>query len=208
MELKESTSVYTVDGKEAGHLDRVVIDPKTKEVTHVVIRSGILSKEDRVISADKIASASQERVTLHCDAEELKEMPPFVVAHYVPVNAGDTHRGKSADETYVSAAPMFYSYPAPERYEISEIKRTIPDELTALKEGAPVNSADNERVGNIERVITHPDTGQVTHFVIAKGLLLKERKLIPIRWVDLLGEDEVNLSVGTHQIKDLPALQD
>ncbi len=134
------------------------------------------------------------------------KMPPFVIEHYVPVNAADTRHGKSTDETYVSATPMFYSYPAPERYLISEEKRTIPDELTALKEGAPVISADHERVGAIERVITHPDTGQVTHFVIAKGLLLKERKLIPIRWVKMLGEDEVDLFVGTRQIKDLPPL--
>ena len=32
MQFNQGAGVTTVDGKEAGHIDRVVIDPKTKEI--------------------------------------------------------------------------------------------------------------------------------------------------------------------------------
>ena len=195
MELKEGTTVHTSDGKDAGRLSRVVIDPETNEVTHVVIKRGLINKEDKVIAVDKIAFSTPDEVTLLCNAEELNEMSPLEIAQYVAVSGprgGDEH----------------FTNPAPERYVVSELIRTIPDELVALKEGAPVLSADHEQVGHIERVITPPDSGQVTYFIVSQGLLLKARKLVPIEWVASLRDDKVFLDVGTQQLKDLPPLQD
>ncbi len=34
MQFEPGASVLALDGQEAGHVHRVVIDPKTKEVTH------------------------------------------------------------------------------------------------------------------------------------------------------------------------------
>jgi len=39
--------------------------------------------------------------------------------------------------------------------------------------------------------------------VISQGLLLKERKLVPVRWVDVVGEDEVHLAVGSRLLDEL-----
>jgi sporulation protein YlmC with PRC-barrel domain len=47
MELQQSTNVYTSDGKEAGSLNRVVIEPETNKVTHIIIKSGLIIKETR-----------------------------------------------------------------------------------------------------------------------------------------------------------------
>ena len=42
MQFKQGATVSTYDGKNVGHVDRVVLNPKTKEVTHIVVRKGLL----------------------------------------------------------------------------------------------------------------------------------------------------------------------
>lgn len=197
MELKEDAHVVTSDGKAAGRIHRVVIDPETKKVTHLVIKSGLLGMDDKVVEVQKVDIASPEAVTLLCTAEELKFMPPFIMTQYTPVSGG----------TFSSAATL-YPNPIPDNSAVSETRRTIPEELIALKEGAPVVSVDDEQIGKIERVITDPESGQVTHFILAKGRRHKERKQIPFEWVDKLNEDKVRLTVNSAQLEELPVVEE
>lgn len=62
MEFKDGASVYTSDIKVTASLDRVDIDPDTKEITYIVIQKGFLTKEDIVIRLDNVASTTQEKV--------------------------------------------------------------------------------------------------------------------------------------------------
>jgi hypothetical protein len=39
--------------------------------------------------------------------------------------------------------------------------------------------------------------------VIAQGLLVKERRRIPINWVSEVKEDEIHLTVGSHDVDEL-----
>lgn len=50
MEFKDGANVYTSDGKTAGSLQRVVIQPETKAVTHIVVHKGLLSLPNRAAS--------------------------------------------------------------------------------------------------------------------------------------------------------------
>ena len=59
--------------------------------------------------------------------------------------------------------------------------------------GAEVFSSGNEKVGNIERVVLHPETNEVSHLVVSKGFIFKTDKVIPIEWVDKASEDKVSL---------------
>lgn len=198
MDFKEGVSVYTSDGKEGGRLHRVVIDPETHAVTHIVIQRGFLNKDDKVVPVEKVISALGDGVILECSADELNEMAPLNTTHLVPMT------GSGGRDTYISGAPGSFLNQSPEDYVVEETTRTIPDELVALKEGAPVVSADDDQVGNVERVVTNPQTLQVTHFIVSQGLLRKVRKMVPIRWVSMLADDKVYLEVGTEQLKELP----
>lgn len=53
-------------------------------------------------------------------------------------------------------------------------------------------------------MITNSETNTVTHFVIGKGFLLKEHKLIPEFWVDNVEEDKIHLSVDARLFDRLP----
>jgi uncharacterized protein YrrD len=200
MQFKNNTAVFTSDDREVGKIDRVVLDPRTKEVTHVVVRKGLLFTEDKVVPIDQIAEAGEERVVLRQDIN-FETLPDFEENHYITLDGEE----KPGQYSPAHAQPMYwypfqsgqdYQIPAPVPFMV-ETERNIPDRTVAVKEGAKVTSADGEHVGNIERVFVDPDTDRVTTFLVSKGLLLKEKMLIPGAWVTGFGEREVKLAVGS-----------
>ena len=202
MEFKEGTSVYTDDGKKAGSLRRVVIDPASEKVTHIVIEKGLLFKNDWVVGMDKVAATSEEKVALTCSVDELKDMLPLDVEEDVPL---DNSRGSTSG--YFPASGGMFMNPPPGEAMIKKITRTIPDELVAMKEGARVISSDEKNVGSIEHLFTDPKTGKITHFLLYQGTLVKTRKSIPFEWVKLITDDEVYLTVEAQKVDDLPEVQ-
>ena len=195
MEFKDGTNVYTFDGKMVGNLRRVVIDPETKDVTHIVIQKGVFYKEDKVIEVEKVDSAAPERITLNCIADDLKEMTPLDVKKYIFMEG---------------APPQEQNYGAnwssgTGRSLVAIKQRTISEGLVALKEGARVVSEEGSHVGNIERVYTNSETGRVNYFTIAQGLLNRTRKSVPVGWVKYLDDDEVRLSVDARRVEEFPA---
>ena len=210
MELKEGTSVFTLDGKEVGRIKRFVLDPATKEVTHLVVEKGWLLREDKVVPVKLVNSANEERVELAEQLADYDLLPPFEETHFVSAAQKEDY-GQSATDV-----PAVYWYP-PMGYLASptygpnvfnwppaETRQNIPEHTVPLKEGAHVISVDDKHVGNLERLFVSSDNDKVTHFVVSQGLLLKERKLVPERWVDLVEENKVHLTVSADLLDRLP----
>lgn len=87
---------------------------------------------------------------------------------------------------------------------VRETKENIPKGTVALNEGAKVFTSDMKHVGDTDKVLLNPQSGQATHLVISKGILLKERKLIPANWVAEIAEDRVYLAVDEGFVNKLP----
>jgi uncharacterized protein YrrD len=82
---------------------------------------------------------------------------------------------------------------------------SIPEGRVAISEGAPVISADDKHVGDVEQVIMSSEGNSVTHFVIGKGFLLKEHKLVPTFWASSMDDDnKIRLSVDSSLFDRLP----
>jgi uncharacterized protein YrrD len=209
MKLKENAHVVTADGQMVGQVDRVVMDPHTKEVTHVVVRKGLLFTEDKVVPMDLISSVVDDQVLLREDAGDLEGLPDYEETSYTPLD--EYEQAQAPAETYV---PPVYWYPGtgwgayPVGYlglqYVARTKENIPEGTVALEEGAKVISADGQHVGNVEQVLTDPQADRATHFVISQGMLLKTRKLLPTAWISRLARDEVHLAVGSHLLETLP----
>lgn len=214
MEFKKDTDVFTVDDKQVGQVDRVVLDPRTKEVTHIIVRKGWFFTEDKVVPVEMIAEATEAKVRLRSDISNLEALPDFEETHYIAIDEAELARS-SRPVTYASplywyppALPLggypyatYPGYPIPPY--VTEVEQHIPEGTVALKEGAKVVAADGEHVGNIEELVTDSSTGRVTHVVISQGLLLKERKLVPSNWIDTVDEDEVHLGVRSGTLGSL-----
>lgn len=118
MQFRENTPVYTADGQEVGAIDRVVINPATTEVSHVVVRQGWLFTEDKVVPTAWIDQATGEQVRLRADIDSLDELPPFEETHYLPYDdASRADGGNATADANRSAytggyARPYYPYPA------------------------------------------------------------------------------------------------
>jgi uncharacterized protein YrrD len=216
MQFKENAAVVTTDGQKLGKIDRVVFDPNSNELTHLVFKKGFLFTEDKVVPLDCIESATEERVVLKAGQLDLDDIPNFEETHYVPVEEA----GVSEERGHGGLEKLAWYYPVPggawwrqrslANRGISKppyVRKTevnIPEGTVALEEGAKVVSKEGEHVGDIERVYADEEEQRVTHLLISKGLISKSSKLIPTMWVDSVREDEVRLSIGERFVEKLP----
>lgn len=204
--------VFNVEGQKLGTIDRVVIDPKTDEITHLVIRKGFLFKTDKVIPTGMIQEASEDTIYLNARITDLDVLPDFEAKHYVEVTdpavtAALESENRNAVFWYpplmasggLGLSPTFYSTPAPQ-VEIRE--RNIPAGTVALKKNATVISKDGDSLGKINRVYINPDTDQAEYFLVTHGQ--KEEKMVPAWWIDVTNDEEVHLVLNSATFNRLP----
>jgi uncharacterized protein YrrD len=217
MRFEQGADVYTAQGDKVGEIDRVVIDPKTNEVTHVMIKKGFLLPVDKVVPISLIGPIVDDHVTLRKNAGDLESLPNFKETHYISVDEEDVEEAAEQGQAhpllwyppvgaswwntggYLGFPGIFYPIPP---YVVGT-KRNIPEGTVALKEGAKVISMDDKHVGNVETVLTDSEENRATHLVISKGLFSKQRKLIPTSWVSIVMADEIHLAVDSHVIARL-----
>ena len=210
MQFKKDAEIITSDGDKLGTIDRVVLDPDSNDVTHLVVSKGFLLTTDKVLPVEMINYSTEENVVLKEEVSNFEDLPNFEQSYFVKVDNGKPI--DPAEETFV---PSLYWYPPMgtrwdlgvetgydhPQYRIQK-EKNIPEGTVALQEGAEVLSRDEVKVGDIERVIT--DKEHVTHIVIAEGLILREKKLIPAGWISMVFPDRIHLSVDADFIELLP----
>lgn len=216
MQFKKGATVYTADGEQMGEIDRVVIKPDTKEVTHLVVQKGFLFTEDKVIPVSLARLVTEDQVVLRGEDIDFDQFPDFEESHYVPVD--DDPQAVPAPMHPISSVywyppmigdwwtiPAYHAYAKP-RF-VLRTQKNIPEGTVALEEGAKVIGSDGGHIGNIECILAEPVEGIATHLVISEGLILKEKKLIPTSWLSSVREDRVHLSVESGLVDRLPEYQ-
>src|SRR5262249_11949871 len=159
----------------------------------------LLNQEEKVIPITSVAETSKDLIVLRDDVDDLTIFPPFEERHIVEDDSGgDQIPSASAgiSPPVVTGYPLTGSVPvmpSPEEQCVTRVEQNIPEGTVAMKEGAKVISSEGKHVGNVERVIVDSSVDQITHLLISRGLLMKESKLIPMKWVMSLGEDKVHL---------------
>jgi uncharacterized protein YrrD len=223
MRLKNGAAVLAANGDHLGEVDRVVMDPRTREVTHIVVRKGLFFPVDKVIPIELAASGDEEKVQLNVNVKDIDVFNDFRETEFIALDEDELMRDETTDYTPGYALPLYW-YPsisgapyfgmpqmgpplippdgAPAYKQVTE--ENIPDHTVALKEGAKVITADGQHVGNLKQVQMRGQDTQATHFVIEKGLLFTHSKLIPTTWITEATEDEVHLSVRASLIERLP----
>lgn len=200
MEFREGTPVHTAKGQLVGMIERFVIDPDTRQVIGLVVRRGFLLTFDRVVPVEAVASAEEDLVILRPDVGSPDDFPRFEETQPVaPLETEHYHdHNPTLEGTRQWAVP--FNPPAPDR---QRRVRNIPADTVPLQEGARVITRDGQHVGDVIKVFT--DDGDLQHFVVSKGLLTTEEKVVPGDWVADLREDKVVLTVDAEMIDQLAA---
>jgi len=206
--FQKNANVLTASGKQIGSLQRVVLHPETKVITDIVVQGGgLFSKEYRIVPIDLVDETTENQVILRGEAGEWESLPLFEERRIVS-------EGEDQFSTPTDAQSVIYGVPGvgpavisgSEEQFVTRMEQNIPEGTVALKEGAKVYTADDKHAGNVERVLADPSMDRATHLIITQGLLVKEKKLIPMKCVMMLGEDTVHLQVTEAELKEFDSV--
>jgi uncharacterized protein YrrD len=207
MQFHKGANVFTPDEEEIGQIDRLVIDPRNQEITHLVIRKGLLVSHSKVVPIEAITVGPAGNVTAMMNSDQFKDLPDFEEKDYVLVDESTSNDTSAPTTTYwyphyLGGTPLIPMAPGPKYIE--ETRVNIPPNTVPVKEGARVITRDGDDVGQVQQVLTGMQKDLITHLLIAKGLLTQEKRLIPVGWVDNYSEDEVHLAVRADVVQRLP----
>jgi sporulation protein YlmC with PRC-barrel domain len=193
MRFKHDASVSTLEGETIGHIERVVINPETKEVTHLVVRNAAEADRETVVPIELVSEATELGVTVLDGAGDLDPLAPVELAAPAEALASLAASPQARDGEGDSAG---------------HLEASIPEGAVTLKEGAKVIAADGKRVGVVEQVLAPPGLQRATHLVIVQGRLLKERRRIPVDWVSESSDVEIHLTVNSQAVDQLGFVPD
>jgi uncharacterized protein YrrD len=211
MNFVKGAEVFTAAGEKIGTISRIVLDAKTRDVTDLVVERGALLKDEKVIPVGLVDLENEDRIRLRETNQSVDDFLDYETTHYVPLDqAGVPYENI---DTYYWYPPTNFQTPTggilpgirPDY--VPETETSIPEGRVAISEGAQVISADDKHIGNVEQVIANSETNHVTHFVVGKGFLLKEHKLVPAQWITSVDEGKVYLSVEARLFDRLPDYQ-
>ena len=211
--LIKGADVFTSKGEKVGSINRVVIDVKTRDVTDLVVERGIFDAE-KVIPIGLVNTENADRITLRETNQNIEDFLNYETTHYVPSDRITDQPSENIEE-YYWYPPINFQFPTqgimpggsvmPDY--VVRTETSIPEGRIAIAEGARVISADDKQIGNVEQVMADSESNKVTHFVVGKGFLLKEHKLVPAFWVTKVDEDKIHLSVEASVFDRLPDYQ-
>ncbi len=164
MQFKHGAEVVTAQGHRVGSVDRVVMDPNTKEVSAIVVRKGVLFVDDKLVPVSRITSATVNHVTI--DVADFDQLPNFIETEYIGIGVPQ----EEVLEEAVMAEPLYWyppigsamwGYPPmtgyPPELPVAGHKQ-IPEGLIALHEGA--------RYGGVAIAVS------IFNYLVYSGLLI------------------------------------
>jgi hypothetical protein len=164
----------------------------------------LFNKEDKLVPIELVTDTTEDLVLLDADAATVESMPLFEERQVVGEGRSVEILASSENK---EPAPFRESLPViplvlgPDETYATETVQNIPEGTVAMKEGAKVIASDGEHIGNVERVLADSSMAQVTHLMISRGILTKEVKLIPMKWILKIGEDNVYLNENKDSVE-------
>jgi sporulation protein YlmC with PRC-barrel domain len=160
MKLSKDAKVYAQDGQEIGNLNRFVLDPQSKQVTHIVIGRGLLSKDEYLVPVDMIASVDIQGIHLRdLPMDKAGDLAKFEEQKYIVTDEeGLLNEGYVSDEM----VRRYYYYPPatagatgllrPNEMFIyqpgGETSQTTPGSIPVSGEGGLVRRETEENIPN------------------------------------------------------------
>ncbi|MHB0871351.1 MAG: PRC-barrel domain-containing protein [Chloroflexota bacterium] len=203
MKIDIGATVRTREGDEMGKVERVILDPTTRDVNALVVHRGLILNRDVVVPISLVQRADTKEVHLRLGRDYLHELPDFVDKHYVrPSEQG-------VPLSYPSGSILFPLVPphglpgVPGPYESAEEEREAAPLELLIAEGMEVRTVDGS-IGVVDEVRTDPLSDRVTSIVVRKGAGLKKDIEIPTEFVAAIGPDHIQLSLTNQQVDELP----
>jgi sporulation protein YlmC with PRC-barrel domain len=187
-----------------GELADVVVDPRSRRITHVVVRPHAAPGLARLAPIESI-EAGDGTLVLRGTMEAFEELPEVSALAYlrlgeVPVEDPDWEIGVStvlAMPTYLSAG-LDAEMPFDDHVELAYDR--VPRGTVELARDASVLDADGRRLGRVEG-FTVGEAGAITHLVVQHGHPWRRRDVtIPVDAIATVDNDIVTLRLSATEV--------
>jgi sporulation protein YlmC with PRC-barrel domain len=194
-----NATVECTDGR-FGTSTYVVMDPRTRHVTHVVVRERRFPYAEHLVPVERIGQTTPDLILLRATREEAARTPPFTeVDDFEPGGVAGTYSAGGV-LLWPYADPLSGPEPLLVEHEL------IPAGEEAIGRGTAVEACDG-RVGRVDDLLVDPATGRVTHLVLREGHLWGQRDVrIPVEAIEEIGEATVRLRLDKKAVGELPAV--
>ncbi|MBN9388648.1 MAG: PRC-barrel domain-containing protein [Chloroflexi bacterium] len=88
-----------------------------------------------------------------------------------------------------------------------EERLNVPEDALIIREGASVEALDGH-IGKVKEVNIDPDSGQLTSFVVEKGLFILDDYTVPVQSVESSNQDQVFLKLTKADFKNAPLAEE
>ena len=184
-EFAMGATASCVDGP-GGKVSRVIIDPATETVTHLVIEPKHRFGVGRLVPLDLVETTAGD-IRLRCTVEEFGALEPAQETELVDDVTGSLGLGG-------------LNTPPPVPVIIQDV---VPLGEADVDRGEPVHALDGE-IGRVQGFLVDPDDHRVTHVLLEEGHLWGRKKVsIPVSAVTGV-ESGIQLSLTKRQVEDLP----
>jgi len=188
-EFAMGATASCVDGP-AGKVSRVIIDPATERVTHLVIEPKYRLGIGRLVPLDLVETTAGG-IRLRCTVEEFGGLEPAEETELVDDVTGVVGIGGLS-------GPMGGASPVP-----AILQDVVPLGEADVERDDPVYALDGE-IGRVQGLLVDPHDHRVTHVLLQEGHLWGRKKVsIPASAVTGV-ENGIRLSLTKKQVEDLP----
>jgi sporulation protein YlmC with PRC-barrel domain len=203
-EFAIGTKASCPDGA-CGEVRRLVIDPATDTVTHLVIQPGHRRESGRLVPLDLIETTAGE-IRLRCTRAEFDKLEHAEERDQVEglglPPPGEVYGASGDAYAFVGPGELMDLGPAPVRRKVI-IEDVVPLGETQVRPGDHVHAADGE-IGRVRGCLVDPADHRVTHVLLREGHLWGHKEVgIPIGAVTGV-QDGIRLNITKHQVEDLP----
>jgi sporulation protein YlmC with PRC-barrel domain len=195
MDIPIDAEVFCTDGL-CGRSTCVVLEPKTEEVTHLVVKENESPHQEILIPVTAVTATTPDSVNLRYTRRELAGLQSFIETDYVQVDIP-----RPAGGIYYR---MPYVYPEVETLPVKH--EAIPAGELAVRRGASVEATDGH-VGRVDEFLVNPENDHITHLVLREGHVWAQKDVtIPVSEIERIEENTVYLKIDKRGVEALPTI--
>ena len=190
----------TGKANEIGQVTRVIVNPITQEMTHLVVKAKGSFEVEYLVPVNEISDSTPKDVSLAITLNDLRLMDTFETIHYL------SKSGPPEDTS--DPATIFWPFlPPGDEGPMYEMQIQVPPEDLVVQRGAQVEATDG-KIGKVDGFMVNPENSHITHLVLEKGHLWGQHDIaIPIDSVDDYDGQVVTLKLDKSAVNALPHLK-
>ena len=209
--IELESEVTCVDGS-LGKLADVVVDPKTRSLTHLIVEPAHGGGGGQLVPASLATvegDGGKPKISLACTLAEARELPRVQDFLYAPVSGATLD-----DPEWDIGIERAFVLPTigPDQSDLLGLDENVsvafdrvPKGEVEIRRESPIVTADGHGAGHVDSFVVDA-SGRITHLVLERGHLWGRRKVtIPIESVARVETDTVTLSLTKSEVGGLPA---